>query len=71
VTIVEALTSLTLMDVILIGSAAIFFSTVGAFAGILRKRAILWAGILALALLGLVYQEELYFQWLIFSRDYL
>ncbi len=69
--IVEALTSLQLTDVILIGSAAIFFSSVGAFAGILRKRAILWSGIIALTLLGLIYHEELYFQWLIFRREYL
>jgi hypothetical protein len=71
VDLVEALTSLALTDVILIGSASIFFTTVGAFAGILRKRAILWAGIFALALLGAIYHEEIYFQWLIFSREYL
>jgi len=56
--------NLSLEDIILIGSAAMFFSTIGAYAGLIRSRSILWCVLLSLALLSFFYREVIFGEWL-------
>jgi hypothetical protein len=60
----EALISLSVIDVALIGSASVFFSSLGAYAGLLHRRSILWCAIGALLLLGGTYHHEIHYQWI-------
>lgn len=58
------LENLSATDIILIGTAALFFSSLGVVAGILNRRSIVWSAIAALCLLGFFYRYELQYFWL-------
>jgi hypothetical protein len=65
----EFLKNISVVDAILIGSASLFFSSLGVVAGIMDRRFILWAAICGIALLAYVYRYELEYHWLVLTSS--
>jgi hypothetical protein len=65
----EILKNISFIDAILIGSATLFFSSLGVLAGVMERRYILWAAICGIALLAYIYRYELEYHWLVVTSS--